>query len=74
MAEIVANCPRCGAKKTTFDIYGSNPRGTGVAEWQRIYEAFCVCRHCYRATLFILKTTDFGVHAVFAKNGLTAVK
>ena len=74
MAEMVANCPRCGAANTTFDIYGSNPRGTGNADWCRIYETFCVCRHCGRATLFILTVTDYNSHQVFEKNGLASAK
>jgi len=74
MAEMVANCPRCGATKTTFDIYGSNPRGTGHADWQRIYEAYSVCRHCGRATLFILKLTEYAVRDTFAESGWTKFK
>lgn len=74
MAEMVANCPRCGAAKTTFDICGSNPRGTRNADWCRIYEAFCVCRNCNRATLFILRTTDYDASHTFQEKGLAAVK
>lgn len=74
MAEMVANCPRCGAAKTTFDIYGSNPRGTGNADWCRRYEAYCVCRHCNRATLFVLTLTEYAVRDTFAESGWTKFK
>ncbi len=53
MAELVANCPRCGARQITFDLTAAKIVGVQY-EWQRWYEAFCICRHCGRATIFIL--------------------
>ena len=72
MTELVANCPRCGATKTTFDVYGSNAIGTGHAEWQRIYETYSVCRHCRGATLFVLKLTAYNAASTYIQKGVMA--
>jgi hypothetical protein len=54
MAELVANCPRCGAKSITFDVKELNLVGRedgwdGTSRgWLKIYEAFAVCRACGR--------------------------
>jgi len=53
MAEYVANCPRCRASKTTFDVLSTAHVGTQYS-WQRFYEAFCLCRHCSRTTTFVI--------------------
>jgi hypothetical protein len=73
MAELVTDCPRCGAKKTTFDIKGSNLKSTrGYADWQDIYETYSVCRHCKTATLFVLVLENFNARNIFATSGLAA--
>ena len=74
MAEMAANCPRCGSTKTTFDIYGSNPRGSRNVDWCRIYEVYSVCRHCDKATLFLLTTTEYNASENFQRNGLASFK
>lgn len=53
MSELVADCPRCGAQKMTFKLVAAMPT---VIEhrWQRWFEAFCLCRHCLRSTIFTL--------------------
>ena len=52
MSQLVADCPRCGAKKMTFDLVSqqflSNFLGLGR------YEAFCICRDCRKTTTFLL--------------------
>jgi Domain of unknown function (DUF4145) len=53
MSELVANCPRCTSKQITFDLTEAIPIAVRY-DWQRIYEAFCVCRNCKRATIFVL--------------------
>ena len=63
MSELVANCPRCGAEKITFDLTQQNYMYTRW-DWQYWFEAFCICRNCRRATIFILSQkqiefTDF---------------
>lgn len=57
MSELVANCPRCGAKKMTFDLV--NQIATHVKyDWQLWFEAFCICRACDKATIFILSQRE----------------
>jgi hypothetical protein len=51
MAQLVANCPRCGAEKMTFDVTDSVRVGTKY-DWQRWFEVFSVCRNCQRPTTF----------------------
>ena len=60
MAELVANCPRCGASKMTFDVLGSVHVGRKY-DWQNWFEIFSACRNCKRPTIFIIdqKETDF---------------
>lgn len=53
MAEIVCDCPRCGAKQVTFDIYGDSIIDEEYG-WAGVFEAFCVCRRCRRGTIFVL--------------------
>ncbi|WP_186060979.1 DUF4145 domain-containing protein [Burkholderia gladioli] len=51
MAELAANCPRCGYDKVSFDVVGSVrlPIHHG---WIKKFEIFAVCRHCTRGTIF----------------------
>ena len=53
MSELVADCPRCGARKMTFDVTRGHHYRTDY-EWQRWFEAFSICRNCGRSTIFIL--------------------
>lgn len=53
MTELVANCPRCDAKKITFDLYNQ----VLVAKkygWQHLLEVFCECRACNKPTIFLV--------------------
>lgn len=52
MSELVADCPRCGARKITFDIRGNN-NIFSQGKWQNRFEVFCACRCCNLATIFI---------------------
>ena len=54
MAELVTDCPRCKARKITFDVTQAHEIGQNFS-WQTIYETFCICRQCQRATVFVLK-------------------
>ena len=58
-SELVANCPRCGARQMTFDVRDSALVGKGPSgyEW---YEAFSVCRFCARATIFFVEESRTG--------------
>jgi hypothetical protein len=51
LAEIVGDCPRCGASKTTFDIKADVYTALEYS-WQTHHELFAVCRHCDRPTIF----------------------
>ncbi len=53
MSELVANCPRCGSRQITFDLTQAHLFAVEY-NWRRVYEAFCICRHCKRATVFVL--------------------
>jgi Domain of unknown function (DUF4145) len=54
MAELVANCPRCGAKSITFDVMAFNPLGKDSYSGASEYEAFGICRHCTTGTTFVI--------------------
>jgi hypothetical protein len=62
MAEFVSDCPRCGARHTTFDVLGNAV--TGANGWQIISETYSVCRQCHRGTIFLLRAIENG----FAKH------
>ena len=57
MAQLVADCPRCKAQKTTFDVLSDKPIYMHYG-WQVYYEAFSICRHCQRSTVFVLSSKD----------------
>jgi hypothetical protein len=57
MSELVANCPRCGAQEMTFDLVTELPLPTKFG-WQHWYEAFCICRKCWKSTTFVLSQKD----------------
>jgi len=69
MAEIVANCPRCHAQKITFDVNQAHITGVKY-DWQQWYEAFCICRHCRRATIFVLSESVNGNYKLVHEKGL----
>lgn len=71
MSELVADCPRCGARKITFDLKRSHCFVVHY-NWQKNFEAFCVCRHCNRATIFILQQLSSS-HSL-DENGLEATR
>lgn len=53
MLTLVADCPRCGVKKHTFDVNGviytiDEDKKTLVAE------TFCSCRACRKGTIFVV--------------------
>ena len=68
MSELVANCPRCGAKEMTFDLWHQLPLYVKYA-WQYWFEAFCVCRSCNKSTTFVLSQKDINDKDMI-KNGL----
>lgn len=57
MAELVANCPRCGAASITFDVLASVVVKQQYG-WQHWFEVFSVCRNCRRSTIFVISQKD----------------
>lgn len=70
MALLVANCPRCRVKKITFDLASANQTKI-YADWQREYEAFCICRECNKTTTFVLRQKEYKESATFKKGLVT---
>src|SRR5215469_8238227 len=68
MSELVANCPRCGSVNMTFDVRSTHCYQSH--DWRREYEAFCVCRQCGRATMFILALANSSVPGTIANTRL----
>lgn len=58
MSQLVANCPRCRAQRISFEVL-STVFTHRVADWQPHWEAFCVCGHCNRGTIFHLYAPDY---------------
>ena len=73
MSELVANCPRCGATKITFDLRSSHSIGLKY-NWQSWQDAFCVCRHCHQTTVFILSQIDITTRDYIRERGLTGIE
>lgn len=73
MAELVANCPRCGSRHITFDVSAANIFRVEYG-WQQWYEAFSVCRHCNRATVFVLSENGDANYKYVHKTGLLKVE
>ena len=59
MATIVTNCPRCKAQEITFDTSAGVEFPGGGSDWQRSFEAFSECRRCHRATIFVLRLSQY---------------
>jgi len=62
MSLLVAKCPRCGAAKMTFQLLADTFVGTkldyarGTAYTKQLVEAFALCPHCKKSTVFLLGT------------------
>jgi hypothetical protein len=57
MSLLVANCPRCGTGRVTFDVTAANTAGRRYS-WQPRYEVFSVCRACHTASIFIISVSQ----------------
>jgi hypothetical protein len=68
MSELVADCPRCGANKITFDLDAAIIVGLRHS-WQQVYEAYCVCRRCKRSVIFLLSDHGIDENGVIKKSG-----
>jgi len=72
MSELVANCPRCGAKEMTFDLVDQLLLSVR-SNWQHWFEAFCICRGCNRSTTFVLSQKTLSGKGEIMK-GLASLK
>lgn len=57
MPQLVANCPRCGAQKISFDLLSLIELGVQFG-WKIHWEAFCRCGHCSQGTIFYITPLD----------------
>lgn len=71
MSLLVADCPRCGARKITFDVEEDHFLYEEF-NWRRWYEAFCICRQCRRATIFVLSLKKIEYHDTIGR-GLAGI-
>lgn len=71
MAELVADCPRCGSNSITFDVKSQTE--VGAVGWRHTYEAFCVCRRCDASTVFVLTDRGPAEATVVRSQGLSRV-
>ena len=69
MSDLIANCPRCGAQHVTFDLM-SYTLVRFQYNWQSWYEAFSVCRHCKRSTVFVVSERGVEEAEHIQQNGL----
>jgi len=72
MSVLLTDCPRCGAKHTTFDIYADIIVGMEYG-WQTQHEVFGECRHCHQGTIFSLALNESSPRETFRKDN-TVVK
>jgi hypothetical protein len=73
MSELVTDCPRCGAKKITFNLI-SAIKVRIEHGWQIWYEAFCICRQCNRSTVFVLSESVNGDYEYVHQTGLVKIE
>lgn len=58
MTQLVAACPRCGARNTTFDVPAVNTNYREKYDWQLIFEVFCVCRACLTSSIRVIELKE----------------
>lgn len=71
-AVIVADCPRCGADKMTFDVK-SETQVNIKYDWQRIFEIFSICRNCKKSTVFVVSQDEISSRDVI-ENGIQNIR
>jgi len=74
MPQLVTDCPRCGASKTTFDVTSSHYTGQMEHGWVMWFDVFCVCRNCNRTTTFILRLKEYETKDTVAQGGVQAIR
>jgi len=73
MADLVNDCPRCGAKRITFDVQTLHLYHTKYRS-QHYYEAFSICKKCNRATTFLLEARGSDAGEKLSDEGLDGIK
>jgi hypothetical protein len=73
MVEFVADCPRCGSRRITFDVTQEHLLGTKYG-WQHVYEAFCICRLCHKSTIFLLAQASGPAKEIVHQAGLMGLQ
>jgi hypothetical protein len=73
MSELLTDCPRCGANHVTFDVLSEIVVSIRYG-WQKVYEAFSVCRHCHQSTVFVLCEANTNGSSVIKRDGLSKPK
>lgn len=68
VATLRADCPRCGTEHVTFDVKGSNKVGTDGTDWCHIFEAFSVCRHCKKGTIFVIRLQEYAISSAVLRS------
>ena len=68
MSDLVANCPRCGAERITFEARSAHYIYSDG--WPRYYEVFCICRNCHKSTTFLLYHLIYEETDHILKNGI----
>jgi hypothetical protein len=61
MSLLIADCPRCGSKRVTFDVTAQVFRSKQYG-WANEYEVFSVCRVCHAPTIFYIRMTVDAYH------------
>ena len=64
MSILVANCPRCGSNRITFDVTAQVYHATEYG-WKDWYEVFSTCRNCRRPTIFLVALTEMQMRDTF---------
>lgn len=73
MSELLEDCPRCGAKRTTFDVLEA-VQIRRVYDWQERYEAFGLCRHCRTTTVFVLRARNLEAAGHLSNVGISETR
>jgi hypothetical protein len=69
MAEFVADCPRCRAKRSTLDVYSSLVIASKY-NWKHYLEIACVCRTCAKYSIMMVsRKSTSGFENVFGSVG-----
>ena len=64
MSMIVVDCPRCGAKSHTLDVYAQQ-FADKRHDWQNWYEVFGVCRNCSKSSIWLIGLREYNERETF---------